>query len=175
MTVIYFFFISLLGIVTLLSLKVWELTRGAKPFSVLRYRLDMLFRKKALVIRQWLHLLNGRTLRLILAFIVANVGEWLSRVTTRVRESHLFKTVKGKVIPGNGNGPVSEFLRDVAEFKNQATGEKSESVEPAATVVEVPSEVTNEVAPTVAETPVEVPKKVVHSVKAPRKARIKTK
>jgi len=61
--------------------------------------------------------------RLALAYLVANISEYVSLLLGKLGDSHLFKTIKGKVSPGNGNGPVSEFLRDVAEFKNAAAVE----------------------------------------------------
>lgn len=123
MWVLYIFYTSLSGIIILLSLKVWELKRGAKPFSVFRYRLDLFARRKTEEIRSYRKYLTAKVFRLALAYVVAMMSEYVSLFLDKLRESHLFKTIKGKVNPGNGNGPVSEFLRDVAEFKNAAAVE----------------------------------------------------
>jgi hypothetical protein len=129
MWVFYLFYFSLLGIIILLSLKVWELKRGAKPFSVLRYRLDLFFRRKMEELRGYQKYLNTGTIRLTLAFLVAKASKYVSMFFEKVKESHLFKTIKGKVSPGSGTGPVSAFLRDVAEFKNAAAGESEKKAE----------------------------------------------
>ena len=128
MGAMYFFFLSLGGIVFLLSLKVSELRKGAKPFSVMRYRLDVFSRRLSGQLKEWfMHYVNARTIRLILAYLVAIISTeftlFVRNVSEKVKQSHFWKTVKGKVTPGNNGGAVSAFLRDVAEFKKEAAGE----------------------------------------------------
>ncbi|MDO8492109.1 MAG: hypothetical protein Q7S34_00520, partial [bacterium] len=129
MWVFYLFFLSLFGIVILLSLKVWELHRGAKPFSVLRYRLDLFFRRKMEELRGYQKYLNTKTIRLVLVYLVAMASRYIGLLIGKIKESRLFQTIKGKVVPGNGNGPVSAFLRDVAEFKKGVAGENKKTEE----------------------------------------------
>lgn len=123
MTVIYIFFSSLFGISVLMALKVWELKRGAKPFSVLRYRLDIIVRNIALKIRSYTKYLSVRTFWLTLAFMVAKLSKIVSIFVGRIKMSKTFRLVKGKILPQGGGGAVSAFLKDVAEFKREAVGE----------------------------------------------------
>lgn len=113
----------------LLSLKVWEIRRGGKPFSVLRYRMDILVHKSGEQFRYWWSFVNTRTFRLILAFLVAKTGQIVSMGVGKLKESKLFRLVKGKILPPGGAGPVSAFLRDVAEFKKEAAGEAKKQEE----------------------------------------------
>lgn len=116
----YTFFLSLLGIIILLSLKSWELRRGAKPFSVLRYRLDILMRRKTEDFKSFSRYISWATVRLTLAFLVAKIVDVFNLIWTKWTNSSLFKLVKGKVLP-RATGPVSAFLKDVADFKNNTS------------------------------------------------------
>jgi hypothetical protein len=114
----------LFGIVILFTLKVWELKRGSKPFSLLRYKLDLIARKQGQRLKHYASFVNTKTVRLVLAYIVASISRGVSVLMSKVRETRAFKVIRGKIIPDNHNSPVSAFLRDVAEFKNAAAGEK---------------------------------------------------
>lgn len=131
MGVISIFFASFGGIVVLLLLKVWELKRGAKPFSLLRYRLDLLVRSVGIKIRYYVRFVNTRTLRITLAFIVAKTSEFLFRIVSKIKNSKIFLLVMGKILPKGGGGTVSAFLKDVAEFKRDSeNGDKTSNGKP---------------------------------------------
>lgn len=123
MFVISTFLASLTGISVLLIFKVWELKRGAKPFSVLRYKLDIIVRSVAGKFRSYSKYITFRNLRLTLAFLVAKFSKIVSMLVGRIKSSKFFRMIKGKIMPKGGDGPVSAFLRDVAEFKREASGE----------------------------------------------------
>ncbi len=124
MVVTYLFFVSLLGIIVLLSLKVWELKRGSKPFSLFRYKLDLVMRRYTDRLKHYASFLNTKALRLVLAYVVARVSQGVSNTVVKLKNTTFFKKVRGKIIPDSHNSPVSAFLRDVAEFKSAAAGEK---------------------------------------------------
>ncbi len=117
MGLIYIFFSSLAGILILISLKAWELHRGAKPFSVLRYRLDIIVRRSVENIKLHARYISWTTARITLAFIVAKIVDFLTLIWQKLTNSEFFKLIRGKVIP-KASGPVSAFLKDVAEFKS---------------------------------------------------------
>jgi hypothetical protein len=74
MATTYLFFLSLFGIVILFTLKVWELKRGSKPFSLLRYKLDLIARKQGQRLKHYASFVNTKTVRLVLAYIVASIS-----------------------------------------------------------------------------------------------------
>ncbi len=126
MVLVYTFFASLFGIIILLSLKTWELQRGAKPFSVLRYRLDILMRRQAEDFKSYGKYISWTTARLVLAFLVAKTTDILTIIWKKWNESKLFMLIKGKIIP-RATGPVSAFLKDVAEFKSSNTSSNGDA------------------------------------------------
>ena len=115
----YVFLASLIGLVILLTLKSWELRRGAKPFSVLRYRLDILMRRKTDNLKEYAKYISWTTFRLALAFLVAKTTDVFSFFWKKWTDSRIFKLIKGNVIP-KATGPVSAFLKDVADFKSSS-------------------------------------------------------
>ena len=117
MGIIYIFFSSLVGIMILISLKAWELHRGSKPFSVLRYRLDILVRKSVENFKMHSRYISWATARITLAFLVAKMVDFMTLLWQKITNSEIFKIIRGKVIP-KASGPVSAFLKDVAEFKS---------------------------------------------------------
>lgn len=126
MTVIYIFYLSLSGILILLMFKIWELKKGSKPFSVLRYQLDILARNLAIKVKYYSRYISLRTFWLTMAFLVAKFSELASMLIGKIRTSKTWRTIKGKISPSSGTGPVSAFLRDVAEFKREAANEPNE-------------------------------------------------
>ncbi|MEK7567529.1 MAG: hypothetical protein AAB513_01240 [Patescibacteria group bacterium] len=103
----------------LVSLKAWELHRGAKPFSVLRYRLDILVRRGIENLKSHSRYISWTTARITLAFLVAKIVDLITLIWKKFTSSEIFELIRGKVIP-KASGPVSAFLRDVAEFKSAA-------------------------------------------------------
>ncbi len=122
MGAIIIFGTSLLGIVTILSLKVWELKRGTKPFSVLRYKADVLVRKELGNAKQYLKYFNRQTAYLLFIFIITELKEVILIVARKAqvivnhpRFSHLFRAKQN--VPFNSSS--SPFLRDISAIKSR--------------------------------------------------------
>ncbi len=107
------FYISLLGLLTLLVLKLWELKRGVKPFSVIHYKADIALRKYMAVVRANLRYLNLSTLRLLAVFLFEQGRDFLRKLFSRVEGSKLFAMIRGRDIV-KGNGTVSSFLKKLS-------------------------------------------------------------
>ncbi len=122
MGAIIIFGTSLVGIVTLLSLKVWELKRGTKPFSVLRYKADVILRKEYANAKSYLRYFNRQTAYLLLLFILNELKEIFlvvfrkgQSVTSHPRFSQLFRGKQN--LPFNSSS--SRFLQDIATIKSR--------------------------------------------------------
>ena len=129
MGAMYVFFLSFGGIVILLSLKTWEISRGAKPFSVFRYRMDIVARKVFEKLRYWSGYVNTRNARLFLAFLFVKIDQVFNSLLEKSKQSRIFLFVKGKILPPEGTGTVSAFLKDVAEFKKEASNSSAGGAE----------------------------------------------
>jgi len=124
MVPMYLFGVSFLGICILFLFKIWELKRGSKPFSLLRYRLDLFFRRYAEKLKHYSGFVNRKTVRLGFAYGVGGISAAVSLVLTRFRSSKIYLSIKGQILPKERGSTVSAFLRDVEEFKKAAVGEK---------------------------------------------------
>lgn len=107
------FYISLAGLITMLGLKLWELKRGVKPFSVLHYKADMALRKYMAVIRSNLRYLNLETLKLLLVFLFRQGRELAMKLFAKIEHWKIFEMVRGRDIV-RGNGAVSSFLKKLS-------------------------------------------------------------
>lgn len=131
MTVIWVFALSLAGASGMLLLKTWELQTGAKPFSALRYRADVLFRRRVGVLRGYVRYANRRTLRLFLWFLLEKFARVVRSGLQRLRQfewfNRFFEMVRGKDIPpiSPGSKP-SSYLHTVAEYKNGTSANSPE-------------------------------------------------
>ncbi len=110
------FFGSLLGISTMLALKVYELQNGTKFFSVARYRADSLLHKKMADLSAYSRYANRHTLRAILAILFEYAVRGLSHLIATLKETKLWAMVRGQGI-AKREGVSSEFLNQIEENK----------------------------------------------------------
>ena len=94
-------------------MKLFEMKRGVKPFSVLHYKADMALRKKAAFVMANLRYVNKETARLFLLLIFFKARELASELWTRVEHFQFFEKIRGRYIE-KGKGTVSAFLRKLS-------------------------------------------------------------
>ncbi|MCE9644317.1 hypothetical protein K8Q93_03710 [Candidatus Parcubacteria bacterium] len=92
----YLFFASLGAMVVMLVLKDWELHRGHKPFSALRYRLDILLRKRFLHVSSYTVYFNRHTARLLLLFVLEHIHHGIVFLLKKFRDSEFFTLIRGR-------------------------------------------------------------------------------
>src|SRR5258708_1023303 len=92
----YLFFASLLGMVVMLVLKDWELHKGQKPFSALRYRLDIMLRKRATHLLSYTVYINRHTAKLLLLFLLDHARHGLHLLFEKIRKSDFFTLIQGR-------------------------------------------------------------------------------
>lgn len=92
----YLFFVSLGAMVVMLALKDWELHKGRKPFSALRYRLDILLRKHFLHLHSYTAYINRHTFKLLLLFVLEHIHYGLVFLAKKLRDSEFFTLIRGR-------------------------------------------------------------------------------
>ena len=110
------FFGSLLGLILLFSLKIYELDHGVKFFSVARFRVDSVLRQKLLTISTHTKFVNGRTFRLLVLFLLEQLRRLLARGWIALEESKLGRVIRGTEISPR-NGKTSDFLKQIENEK----------------------------------------------------------
>lgn len=115
----YLFFVSLSTMVVMLALKDWELHRGRKPFSALRYRLDTILRKRFLHLSSYTVYVNRHTAKLLLLFILEHIHHAVVFLLKKLRDSEFFKLVRGRYNRFADTLPErnSVFLNSLASHK----------------------------------------------------------
>ncbi len=114
MTTLILFYGSLLGLCIFFVVKIVELNRGTKPFSAMRYQVDLYLKRKFESLLYYLRFVNKNTARLLIIFLLTELRGVLSKLFHIINEMKWVKTIKGKQeITSNGNSSPSSFLRDM--------------------------------------------------------------
>ncbi len=128
MTPTIVFYISLTGLLTMVGLKLYEMNRGVKPFSVLHYKTDMALRKHAAIVNANLRYLNRETVWLFFLFLFSKGTAAAKGLWSRVEHLKLFEKIRGRNIM-KGSGAVSAFLRKLSEKKLDSESPVEETTE----------------------------------------------
>ncbi|HYF10141.1 MAG TPA: hypothetical protein VD967_00865 [Candidatus Paceibacterota bacterium] len=92
----YLFFASLAAMVVMLALKDWELHRGRKPFSALRYKLDQSLRKRFAHVLSYAAYANRHTAKLLLLYALDHIHHALVVAIRKFRDSEFATLIRGR-------------------------------------------------------------------------------
>lgn len=124
----YILLASLLSMFVMLILKDWELQKGRKPFSALRYRLDTLLRKKALQLVSYTAYANRQTAKLLLLFIFEHTKKIFHFLYQQTINSKLFSLARGRYqqFMEKDSPHNSDFLNSLASYKEEKDSDTDE-------------------------------------------------
>jgi hypothetical protein len=116
MVTISIFGASLAGLIALIAFKTFELRRGVKPLSAIRYKADTSLRKKAEILIMYVRYINWRTMRLLVVFLFIELRKLLRELFTKFNETKLGAMIQGKItLKTDSAAPSSAFLQGMSD------------------------------------------------------------